>query len=83
MNSAVTTIDDVARRCDSNKLIVMCPGDEWELGDGPFKGTGAAIDKYRRDWETVEALPLKCHESYEMKQILEVANKNSPPRPGC
>jgi hypothetical protein len=32
INSVVNTIDDVAANVDNNRLLVMYPGDTWELG---------------------------------------------------
>ena len=75
MNSGVNTLDDVAAAVDTRKLLVMYPGDAWDM-DGPrFAGTTAAMDKYRNDWAKVGEQALKSHESYWMEQILDAANK--------
>src|SRR5262249_32950982 len=74
MNTMVNTLDDVAGRVARDKLLVMYPGDSWELSGDLFDLTGEAMDKYRRDWSAVGEQPLKAHEKYEMSRILEAAN---------
>jgi hypothetical protein len=75
MNSIVNTLDDVAANIDGDKLLIMYPGDAWELSGDRFNGTAAAMDKYRRGWAMVGEQQLRSHETYGMNQILEAANK--------
>jgi UDP-MurNAc hydroxylase len=75
INSIVNTLDDVAANVDGDKLLVMYPGDAWELGGDPFNGTAAAMDKYRRGWGVVGEQQLRSHETYEMKRIIDAANE--------
>jgi UDP-MurNAc hydroxylase len=74
INSAVNSLDDVAAGVDRDKLLIMYPGDTWELGGERFSGTASAMDRYKRDWAVVGEQPLKSHAMYDMNQILEVAN---------
>jgi UDP-MurNAc hydroxylase len=74
MNSVVNTIDDVAEKIDPNRLVVMYPGDSWDLDSGRFVGTDAAIDKYRHAWSQVAEQKLKDHEPSDMPRILAAAN---------
>jgi hypothetical protein len=75
INTIVNTPGDVAANVDCDKLLVMYPGDSWELGGPRYDGTPAAVEKYQRDWAAVEEQPLKSSETYEMSRILEVANE--------
>lgn len=74
MNSVVNTIDDVAEKIDPNRLIVMYPGDSWDLDSGRFVGTDTAIEKYRHAWSQVAQQTLKDHEPSDMPRILAAAN---------
>jgi hypothetical protein len=74
INSVVNTIDDVAANVDNNRLLVLYPGDAWELGGDRWNGTAAAMDKYRHSWAGVGAQPLLSSETYAMDQIIDAAN---------
>jgi UDP-MurNAc hydroxylase len=74
INSVVNTIDDVAERIDPDRLVVMYPGDSWELDSGRFAGTDIAKDKYRRAWSEATSQRLKENEPSDMPRILAAAN---------
>src|SRR5205823_562362 len=56
MNLHVNTIDDVAERVAPSRLVVMYPGDVWDLS-GPFAGTARAVERYRSDFGRIRGLP--------------------------
>jgi UDP-MurNAc hydroxylase len=69
MNLHVNTIDDVAKRVDPTRLVVMYPGDTWDPG-GPFSGTALAVERYRGDFRRIKDLPTKSHEVVPMEKVL-------------
>jgi UDP-MurNAc hydroxylase len=76
MNSGVNTLDDVAAEVDPKRLLVMYPGDVWDMESGlGFGGVEAALNKYRCDSERLREQPLKSHGPYPMERILEAANQ--------
>jgi hypothetical protein len=74
MNLHVNTIDDVAARVDPSRLVVMYPGDVWDLSR-PFAGTPLAVERYRRDFRRIKDLPTKSHEVVVMEKILATVDK--------
>ncbi len=74
MNRHVNTIDDVAQRIDPARLVVMYPGDTWDLG-GPLPGTQRAMEAYRRDFDLIKELPVRTHEVVAMDKILLTVEK--------
>jgi hypothetical protein len=74
INSVANTLDDVAEKVDSDKLLVLYPGDSWELSGDRFKGTAAAMNKYREKWAIVAGKQLRSHGVFPMTRILQAAN---------
>jgi len=74
MNEHINTIDDVARRIPEERLVVMYPGDTWEL-DTPFSGTRSAMERYRQDYARIEDLPLHRTPRVAFDTILDAAEK--------
>jgi len=74
MNLHVNTIDDVAERVAPSRLVVMYPGDVWDLS-GPFAGTARAVERYRSDFGRIKDLPTKNHEVVAMEKILATVDK--------
>ena len=74
MNLHVNTIDDVAKRVDPSQLVVMYPGDAWDLS-GPFPGTRRAVEAYRKDFASIKDLPVKTHEVVAIEKVLSTVEK--------
>jgi hypothetical protein len=74
MNLQVNTVDDVVARVDPSRLVVMYPGDEWDLSE-PFAGVQRAVARYRKDFRQVKDLPVKSHEVVPMEKVLAAVEK--------
>lgn len=74
MNSHVNTVDDVAERVDPTRLVVMYPGDTWDL-HGPFTGTQRAIALYREDFRRISELPTRTHETVPLAKVVAATEK--------
>jgi hypothetical protein len=74
MNLHVNSVDDVARHVDASRLVVMYPGDVWDL-DAPFPGTQRAMQRYREDFGRIKDLPLKRHDVVPMEKIVATVDK--------
>ncbi len=74
MNSHVNTIEDVAAAVDPERLMVMYPGDEWDMAQGPFEKSTQAIEKYMKDWEQLPDQELNSNEPVELEKVLSAAN---------
>lgn len=74
MNLQVNTIDDVAEQVDPSRLVVMYPGDAWDLS-GPFLGTRRAMEAYREDFGRIKDLPVRTHDVVAMEKILATVAK--------
>jgi len=74
MNLQVNTIDDVAERVNPSRLVVMYPGDVWDLS-GPFLGTQRAVEAYREDFGRIKGLSLRTHDVVAMEKIVATVEK--------
>jgi len=75
MNSSVNSLDDVAARVDPKRLLVMYPGDSWDIEHDSVAGSNGAMSMYRADWSRVANQPLKSHDPCPMEDILDAANR--------
>lgn len=75
MNAHVNTIDTLAEAMGPEKLTVMYPGDEWDLLEGDFPGTDAAMEQYRRDFARIDTIPGRTHDTVEFDKVKEAADK--------
>ena len=73
LNENVNTVDDIAAVVDAQRLVVMYPGDSWDL-DGAFTGTACAMQRYRADFLRVASLPTKVHEPVPLKKLLDATD---------
>lgn len=74
MNLQLNSIDDVAERVDPSRLVVMYPGDVWDLS-GPFAGTPRAVAAYREDFRRIKDFPVRTHEVVAIEKILATVDK--------
>lgn len=74
MNLQANTVDDVARHVDASRLVVMYPGDVWDLG-APFTGTTRAMQKYREDFGRIKDLRLTTHDAVTLEKVLATVDK--------
>jgi hypothetical protein len=75
MNSCVNSLDDVAAKVSSSRLLIMYPGDVWNAEKDVIARSGIAKSKYRRDWSQLAIEPLRSHEPCSMEKILAAANR--------
>jgi hypothetical protein len=73
LNENINTVDDIARVVDAERLVVMYPGDSWDL-ERPFAGTAQAMERYREDFRCVATLPTKVHEPVPLKKLTDAAD---------
>jgi UDP-MurNAc hydroxylase len=76
MNDDINTIDDVVARVGRDRLVVMYPGDQWDLSSS-FAGTDAAIEKYRSAFNQVGQMPLVTPRPASFESILSAADSQS------
>lgn len=74
MNSHINTVDDVAERVDPERLVVMYPGDTWDV-EGRFRGTQRAMERYREDFGRIPELPTRTHDVVPLEKVLAATDR--------
>lgn len=74
LNAAGVPLDEIAERVPADRLVVLAPGESWDL-DTPSPHPGPALDHYRRARQQLDGLPLLRSDPVPFEEVVDAAER--------